>query len=126
MDLGGKLVAANFSSFRLFRFFLFLTTLFLPFPLYSERPAAIPVEVKSIDDTSNFDDFPDVELKIRESSLFDVFCSTFDFLFSLVSLASASAKESESAGSKDWVFINYTFKRFEGLTQRGGKLPRKS
>lgn len=32
---------------------------------FSERPAAIPVEVKSIDDTSNFDDFPDVELKIR-------------------------------------------------------------
>ena len=26
-----------------------------------ERPAAIPVEVKSIDDTSNFDDFPDVD-----------------------------------------------------------------
>ena len=22
-------------------------------------------------------------------------------------------------GYKDWVFINYTFKRFEGLTQRG-------
>jgi serine/threonine kinase 38 len=31
-----------------------------------ERPAAIPVQVKSIDDTSNFDDFPDVDLKIRE------------------------------------------------------------
>jgi serine/threonine kinase 38 len=31
-----------------------------------ERPAAIPVEVKSIDDTSNFDDFPEVDLKIRE------------------------------------------------------------
>merc|ERR1712110_886753 len=29
-----------------------------------ERPAAIPVEVKSIDDTSNFDEFPDVDLKI--------------------------------------------------------------
>ena len=29
-----------------------------------ERPATIPVEVKSIDDTSNFDDFPDVDLKI--------------------------------------------------------------
>jgi len=29
-----------------------------------ERPAAIPVQVKSIDDTSNFDDFPDVALKI--------------------------------------------------------------
>lgn len=31
-----------------------------------ERPAAIPVEVRSIDDTSNFDDFPDVKLEIRE------------------------------------------------------------
>jgi len=31
-----------------------------------ERPAAIAVEVKSIDDTSNFDDFPDVDLKIRK------------------------------------------------------------
>ncbi len=31
-----------------------------------ERPAAIPVTVKSIDDTSNFDDFPDVDLKIRK------------------------------------------------------------
>jgi serine/threonine kinase 38 len=31
-----------------------------------ERPAAHQVEVKSIDDTSNFDDFPDVDLKIRK------------------------------------------------------------
>lgn len=31
-----------------------------------ERPAAIPVEVKSIDDTSNFDEFPDVKLEIRK------------------------------------------------------------
>lgn len=30
-----------------------------------ERPAAIPVEVRSIDDTSNFDEFPDVKLEIR-------------------------------------------------------------
>lgn len=29
---------------------------------FRDRPAAIPVEVKSIDDTSNFDDFPDVDL----------------------------------------------------------------
>ncbi|UXI19216.1 Diuretic hormone class 2 [Sarcoptes scabiei] len=69
-----------------------------------ERPAAIPVEVKSIDDTSNFDNFDDVELKIP----------------------SAPSKDPESTGIKDWVFINYTFKRFEGLTQRGIKQPRKS
>ena len=31
-----------------------------------ERPAAINLSVKSIDDTSNFDDFPEVDLKIRE------------------------------------------------------------
>lgn len=31
-----------------------------------ERPAAIPVEVRSIDDTSNFDEFPDVSLEIRK------------------------------------------------------------
>lgn len=31
-----------------------------------ERPCAIPVEVHSIDDTSNFDDFPDVSLEIRK------------------------------------------------------------
>ncbi|XP_076030043.1 serine/threonine-protein kinase tricornered isoform X3 [Oratosquilla oratoria] len=61
-----------------------------------ERPSAIQVEVKSIDDTSNFDEFPDVDLK----------------------LPSPPMKEGES-GYKDWVFINYTYKRFEGLTQRG-------
>merc|ERR1719489_731258 len=29
-----------------------------------ERPAAIPMHIKSIDDTSNFDEFPDVDLKL--------------------------------------------------------------
>ncbi|EDV28499.1 uncharacterized protein TRIADDRAFT_49578 [Trichoplax adhaerens] len=50
------------------------------------RPSAIRVNIKSFDDTSNFDDFPDLNPE-----------------------------------DKDWVFINYTFKRFEGLTQRGLK-----
>lgn len=27
-----------------------------------ERPAAIPIEIKSIDDTSNFDEFPDSDI----------------------------------------------------------------
>jgi len=31
-----------------------------------DRPAAIQIEVKSIDDTSNFDEFPDIDLKWRE------------------------------------------------------------
>merc|ERR1719419_540408 len=61
-----------------------------------ERPAAIPVTVKSIDDTDNFDEFPDVELKFKSPS-----------------------SSEKSAPYKDWMFMNYTFKRFEGLTQRG-------
>jgi len=64
-----------------------------------ERPATIPVEVKSIDDTSNFDDFPDVDLKI--------------------STEAQPPPCGKNENYKDWVFINYTFKRFEGLTQRG-------
>ncbi|XP_040567601.1 serine/threonine-protein kinase tricornered isoform X3 [Lepeophtheirus salmonis] len=66
-----------------------------------ERPAAIQVEVKSIDDTSNFDDFPDVDLKIP----------------------TAYPPQEGNTGYKDWVFINYTFKRFEVLTQRGHPMP---
>jgi len=65
-----------------------------------ERPTAIPVDVKSIDDTSNFDEFPDVDLKIRGPS-------------------TKEKQQPAQEGFKDWVFINYTFKRFEGLTQRG-------
>lgn len=60
-----------------------------------ERPAAILVEVKSIDDTSNFDDFPDVDLEIP-----------------------TAPTGHDTEVKKDWVFINYTFKRFENLTQR--------
>jgi len=58
-----------------------------------ERPAAIPVQVRSIDDTSNFDDFPDVPVQI------------------------AAPSSDSGQAYKDWVFINYTFKRFEGLSQ---------
>jgi serine/threonine kinase 38 len=61
-----------------------------------ERPAAIQFAIKSIDDTTNFDEFPDIDLKIPST------CGS-----------------SSSITGKDWVFINYTFKRFEGLTQRG-------
>ncbi|CAF88340.1 unnamed protein product, partial [Tetraodon nigroviridis] len=60
-----------------------------------ERPAAIPIEIKSIDDTSNFDEFPDSDI-----------------------LTPTAAPEADLK-NKDWVFINYTYKRFEGLTARG-------
>ncbi|CAB4066333.1 STK38 [Lepeophtheirus salmonis] len=66
-----------------------------------ERPAAIAVNVKSIDDTSNFDEFTETDLTLPKPP------KTCD----------------QKSGYKDWVFINYTFKRFEGLTQRGPILP---
>jgi len=70
-----------------------------------ERPAAIPVEVKSIDDTTNFDEFPDVDLEIPTTIA--------------PSPIPGKKPDGSSQGYKDWVFINYTFKRFESLTQRG-------
>lgn len=60
-----------------------------------DRPAAIPVDIKSIDDTSNFDEFPDVDLKLPSSSKQD------------------AGKEQHN--HKDYVFINYTYKLYEGL-----------
>ncbi|XP_064634213.1 serine/threonine-protein kinase 38-like isoform X2 [Lineus longissimus] len=61
-----------------------------------DRPAAIPIQVKSISDTSNFDEFPEVDLKWPEPK-----------------------EKDNDPKYKDLVFINYTFKSFEGLTQRG-------
>ena len=40
-----------------------------------DRPAAIPIEIKSIDDTSNFDEFPDVDLKWRKLIKQELFSS---------------------------------------------------
>lgn len=60
-----------------------------------DRPAAIQVHVKHMADTSNFDDFEELDEKKR------------------------SFNEASEDSQKDWVFQNYTFKRFEGLTQRG-------
>uniref|UniRef100_A0A3Q2PWA6 non-specific serine/threonine protein kinase n=1 Tax=Fundulus heteroclitus TaxID=8078 RepID=A0A3Q2PWA6_FUNHE len=62
-----------------------------------ERPAAIPINIKSIDDTSNFDEFPESDI-----------------------LTPTMSNHTEAdLKNKDWVFINYTYKRFEGLTARG-------
>uniref|UniRef100_A0A7N6AJC2 Serine/threonine-protein kinase sax-1 n=1 Tax=Anabas testudineus TaxID=64144 RepID=A0A7N6AJC2_ANATE len=65
-----------------------------------ERPAAIPIEIKSIDDTSNFDEFPDSDILTQSAT-------------------QVSNQTEHDLKNKDWVFINYTYKRFEGLTARG-------
>uniref|UniRef100_A0A8C7VBV4 non-specific serine/threonine protein kinase n=1 Tax=Oryzias sinensis TaxID=183150 RepID=A0A8C7VBV4_9TELE len=67
---------------------------------YPKRPAAISIEIKSIDDTSNFDDFPESDI-LQPATTIIPNSTEPDFK------------------SKDWVFLNYTYKRFEGLTQRG-------
>ena len=89
-----------------------------------ERPAAISVNIRSIDDTSNFDEFPDVDLKIRNFEEFIELAIgqmlTLKFYFEFIAASAPEPpKEGDVSTYKDWVFINYTFKRFEGLTQRG-------
>lgn len=89
-----------------------------------ERPAAISVNIRSIDDTSNFDEFPDVDLKIRNWFIFLFYSflelwTLISFELFVVASAPEPPKEGDVSTYKDWVFINYTFKRFEGLTQRG-------
>lgn len=75
-----------------------------------DRPAAYQPRVKSIDDTSNFDDFPDVDLKLR------MLISLFNLILFFFVLASP-AKDSE-VQLHDWLFMNYTYKRFDGLTAK--------
>lgn len=61
-----------------------------------DRPAAIRISIQGLTDTTNFDDFPPIDTS--SDSLVDT-----------------------SPSDRDWVFMNYTYKRFEGLTQRGKK-----
>ncbi|VDM63050.1 unnamed protein product [Angiostrongylus costaricensis] len=62
-----------------------------------ERPAPIRVEVKSIDDTSNFDDFPDVDLRWPALTV--------------------PEKPEEQPGHRG-EFVDFTYKRFDGHTQK--------
>lgn len=63
-----------------------------------ERPAAIPVDVRSIDDTSNFDDFPDVALEIRKSILSSLL-TVFNF-FTLENLSICSESDTKRRSSQ--------------------------
>ncbi|KJH40430.1 kinase domain protein [Dictyocaulus viviparus] len=62
-----------------------------------ERPAPIRVEVKSIDDTSNFDDFPDVDLRWPALSV---------------------PEKPENQPGHRGEFVDFTYKRFDGHTQK--------
>ena len=48
-----------------------------------ERPAAIPMQIKSIDDTSNFDEFPDVDLNIPTGKMLYYITKESNFGFKL-------------------------------------------
>lgn len=80
-----------------------------------DRPAAYQPRVRSIDDTSNFDEFPDVDLKLRLLTSFHWHRSRKVNLF--VCRLAPPSKDSE-VQVHDWLFINYTYKRFDGLTAK--------
>uniref|UniRef100_A0A1I7YWR1 non-specific serine/threonine protein kinase n=1 Tax=Steinernema glaseri TaxID=37863 RepID=A0A1I7YWR1_9BILA len=60
-----------------------------------EKPAPVRIEVKGIADTSNFDDFPDVDKRFQDIT-----------------------PETSSYQSDRGEFLNYTFQRYQCLTQR--------
>ncbi|KAK1338477.1 hypothetical protein QTO34_001594 [Cnephaeus nilssonii] len=91
-----------------------------------ERPAAISIEIKSIDDTSNFDEFPESDiLKPTGNPTNSLYCCLTSALFPpsfgvmFTDQVATSNHPETDYKNKDWVFINYTYKRFEGLTARG-------
>lgn len=59
--------------------------------------------------------------KFKKKNQLNCFQCKFDLINNENELFSASAPMPQDGEViyKDWVFINYTFKRFEGLTQRG-------
>nr|CDS16541.1 NDR protein kinase [Echinococcus granulosus] len=65
-----------------------------------ERPAAIPVQIRSIDDTSNFDEFPDEDLTWP------------------------NVTDPKKSYKKDLAFINYTYKAFDGCSSCDRRIAR--
>ncbi|CAH8513106.1 unnamed protein product [Heterobilharzia americana] len=65
-----------------------------------ERPAAIPVNIRSIDDTSNFDEFPNADLSW------------------------SNVTDPMKSYQKNLAFINYTYKAFDGWTNNDRILDR--
>lgn len=71
-----------------------------------------------IDDTSNFDDFPDADLRWRKFSL--IFLNLFPFL----AVPADIMKPGDEPGRRG-EFVDFTYKRFDGLTQKARYEPKK-
>ena len=56
-------------------------------------------------------------VKVSEDD--DIFINEIPLLFVNFSIFLVPNTTEPDYKSKDWVFLNYTYKRFEGLTQRG-------
>merc|ERR1711879_414875 len=73
-----------------------------------DRPGIIPIEVSRMDDTSNFDTFSEHE-------------SSDDEKYDPDNSYGGGEDGNEGDHSRDWVFMNYTFKRFENFTLKNRK-----
>ncbi len=62
-----------------------------------DRPAPYLPTIKSIDDTSNFDEFPNEELDLGSGT---------------------QTTQDNDIRKQDYVFVNYTYRRFYNLTQK--------
>lgn len=91
-----------------------------------DRPAAIPVHVRSIDDTSNFDEFPDEDLTWRKLS--PPVQRSLEFvgkrLIEHCLVVAANVTDPKKSYKKDLAFINYTYKAFDGYSSCDRRLAR--
>lgn len=74
-----------------------------------DRPGIIPCEITRMDDTSNFDTFSEHDSE-DENEKYDQNNSY-----------GGDEEGNEADHSRDWVFMNYTFKRFENFTLKNRK-----
>lgn len=73
-----------------------------------ERPGIIPCEVERMDDTRNFDTFSEHE-------------SSDDEKYDQGNSHGGDDENADGDHARDWVFMNYTFKRFENFTLKNRK-----
>ena len=80
-----------------------------------DRPAPYQPIIRSIDDTSNFDEFPNEELDL---GMFCQIISIYTRFFILFLLSGSQSGNDTDLRKQDYVFVNYTYRRFYNLTQK--------